>query len=115
MSTDSFGVLLFEIICGRLPFPSNDPTELVHCHIATRPPLPESMWQWSELPPGSGIARALSSIILTLLSKNKEDRYQSAAGVKTDLELCLSHIQAAHPVLIQIYTSFIHQLCYSID
>jgi serine/threonine protein kinase len=42
---DSFGVLLFEMMCGRLPFLGNDPTELVHCHIATRPPSPESVIQ----------------------------------------------------------------------
>jgi serine/threonine protein kinase len=40
---DSFGVLLFEMFCGRLPFPFVDPTELVHCHIAARPPLPEAV------------------------------------------------------------------------
>jgi serine/threonine protein kinase len=77
----SFGVLLFEMFCGRLPFPSNDPTELVHCHIAARPPLPEAAWNWPELPSGSPIAKSLSSVILLLLAKNKEDRYQSAAYV----------------------------------
>jgi hypothetical protein len=94
----SFGVLLFEMFCGRLPFPSNDPTELVHAHIATRPPLPESLWQWIELPSGSAISRALSSIIITLLAKNKEDRYQSAVGVRADLELCLQHIRGGSPL-----------------
>jgi serine/threonine protein kinase len=39
--TDSFGVLLFEMFCGQLPFLSKSPLELVHCHIAARPPSPE--------------------------------------------------------------------------
>jgi histidine kinase len=71
------------MFCGRLPFLSTDPIELVHAHIAQKPPLPESIWSGPELSRDGGahIARALSSIILRLMSKNKEDRYQSAAGI----------------------------------
>ena len=69
----SLGVVLYELMTGRLPFDSKDPVELVHDHI-TRTPAPPSEVS-SEIP------GMISTIILKLLGKNAEDRYQSAAGV----------------------------------
>jgi PAS domain S-box-containing protein len=69
---------------GHLPFDSKDPLELVHHHIARNPVSPSDV--------SSEIPEMLSAIILKLLSKNAEERYQSAAGVQADLEKCLQRL-----------------------
>lgn len=74
----ALGVTLFEAATGRLPFESADPMQLLHAHIARRPPLPSSLR--GELPP------AFDRIVMHLLEKRPEDRYQSAAGVARDLQ-----------------------------
>lgn len=74
----ALGVTLFEAATGRLPFESADPLQLLHAHIARRPPLPSSLR--AELPP------AFDRIVMHLLEKRPEDRYQSAAGVARDLQ-----------------------------
>ncbi|MBL9004302.1 MAG: AAA family ATPase [Myxococcales bacterium] len=74
----SLGVTLYELLTGVLPFRSNDPLELIHSHIA-RAPLPPH-----ELNPL--VPRALSAIVLKLMAKNAEDRYQHAWGIEADLQ-----------------------------
>ncbi|MHC5763559.1 ATP-binding protein, partial [Nostoc sp.] len=81
----SLGVTFYELLTGKLPFQSNEPMELVHCHIAKLPPLVH------EINPE--IAPILSEIISKLMAKNAEDRYQSAFGLKYDLETCLHQLQ----------------------
>jgi PAS domain S-box-containing protein len=76
----SMGVMFYELFTGRLPFLSRDPVELVHAQFAKTPiPL-------HEINPE--IAPILSDIVLKLMAKTPEDRYQSAAGVRADLETC---------------------------
>jgi histidine kinase len=77
----SFGVTLYELFSGQLPFQSQDPLVLIHSHIAKAPP------PLTELP------EAIAAIIAKLMAKNAEDRYQSASGLVADLEQCLSHYQ----------------------
>lgn len=77
----SLGVTLFEMLTGVLPFQNVEPLELLHSHIARTPPRPSSMRP--ELP------EVLSQIVLKLLAKMAEERYQSAAGLRVDLEHCL--------------------------
>jgi PAS domain S-box-containing protein len=77
----SLGVTLYEVLTGSLPFTASDPMEWVHCHIARQPIPPRE--RGKEIPP------ALSAIILKLLAKTAEERYQTASGVKHDLERCL--------------------------
>ena len=69
----SFGVTLYEMLTGTLPFTANDPMEWVHCHIARHPVPPNERLE--------GISEQISAIIMKLLSKTAEKRYQTAAGL----------------------------------
>lgn len=77
----SLGVTFYELLTGTLPFTSDDPMELVHCHLAMQPT------SLLELKPGE-IPPVLAEIVSKLMAKNAEDRYQSAWGLKADLEVC---------------------------
>jgi len=76
----SLGVTFYELLTGQLPFKSDDALELVHSHIAKQPLSPHGMKP--EIPV------ALSEIVLKLMAKNAEARYQSAYGLKADLQRC---------------------------
>ncbi len=76
----SLGITLFELLTGQLPFTSDDLMELMYCHLAKQPPSVHSINL--DIPP------ILSDIIAKLMAKNAEDRYQSALGLKYDLETC---------------------------
>ncbi|QLE44350.1 GAF domain-containing protein [Nostoc sp. C052] len=80
----SLGITFYELLTGKLPFQSNDVMELVHCHIAKQPPLLENREQ---------IPQVLCDIVTKLMAKNAEDRYQSALGLKFDLEICLDQLK----------------------
>jgi predicted ATPase/signal transduction histidine kinase/serine phosphatase RsbU (regulator of sigma subunit)/tRNA A-37 threonylcarbamoyl transferase component Bud32 len=86
----SLGVTFYELLTGQLPFLVEDALELVHCHIARQPIPPHAIK--SELPP------ILSDIILKLMAKNAEDRYQSSYGLKADLAECLTQWQRAERI-----------------
>ena len=81
----SFGATLYHLATGRPPFRGMDAAELVHCHIAKVPPGPDTIRP--EVP------FSLSRIILKLLSKNAEDRYQSGRGIRSDLERCRNEMK----------------------
>ncbi|NJS16023.1 MAG: serine/threonine-protein kinase PknK [Nostocaceae cyanobacterium CSU_2_110] len=80
----SLGVTFYELLTKELPFKSDDAMELVHCHIAKTPPL---LGNSIENP------QVLSAIVMKLMAKNAEDRYQSVSGIKHDLETCLKQLQ----------------------
>jgi len=74
----SLGVTFYQMLTGMLPFAASDPMELVHSHIA-RPPVLQA----------TKIPAPVLGIVMKLLAKNAEDRYQTAAGVEADLRTCL--------------------------
>jgi PAS domain S-box-containing protein len=78
----ALGVTFYEMLTGTLPFTAADPMEWVHCHIARQP-----------MPPSErvgGVPGPLSAIVMKLLAKTAEERYQTAAGVEADLRRCLA-------------------------
>src|SRR5260370_20094112 len=78
----SLGVALYELLHGSFHLTAPDGMEWVHCHIARQP-----------VPPGerlTDVPAPISAIILKLLNKTAEERYQTAAGVEADLRRCLA-------------------------
>ncbi|HET8948079.1 MAG TPA: serine/threonine-protein kinase PknK, partial [Candidatus Polarisedimenticolia bacterium] len=78
----ALGVTLYETLTGTLPFMATDPLEWVHCHIARTPVAPDV-----RVP---GVPSQVSAIVMRLLAKTPEDRYQTAAAVERDLKRCLA-------------------------
>ncbi|MCY7284132.1 MAG: AAA family ATPase, partial [Cyanobacteria bacterium CAN_BIN43] len=82
----ALGVTLYQLLTGQLPFVTDDPMELLHCHLAQNPvPVHQQ---------NPHVPLMLSEIISKLMAKNAEDRYQSAFGLTHDLECCLGQWQA---------------------
>ena len=109
----ALGVTLYELLTGELPFKSNDAMELVYCHMAKTPPAIKPYYNSllkKEKPHPSPllvkergqeeqeIPEVLSDIVMKLMAKNAEDRYQSASGLKHDLEICLKQLQETNNI-----------------
>jgi len=95
----SLGVTFYELLTGKLPFESEDPLEIVHAHIAKSPPLiPETQ-----------VPRPLANIVWKLMAKNAEERYQSALGLKYDLEKC--RVQYLETGKIELFVLGKRDLC----
>ncbi len=78
----SLGVVFYQMLTGVLPFTASDPMEWVHCHVARKPAPPRDRVET--------VPSALSKIVIKLLAKAAEERYQSAAGLERDLRRCLA-------------------------
>jgi PAS domain S-box-containing protein len=86
----ALGVTFYQMLTGSLPFSATDPMEWVHCHIARQP-----------VPPSERLATvpaAVSNLVLKLLAKTAEERYQTAAGLERDLRRCLAAWEAQHRI-----------------
>ncbi|MDJ0597268.1 MAG: AAA family ATPase [Crocosphaera sp.] len=86
----SLGVTFYEMLTQQLPFITEEPLELVHFHIAKEPIDPHDI--------NSNIPGVISDIVMKLLAKTPEERYQSARGIKTDLEKCLNQFKAKNEI-----------------
>jgi len=86
----SLGVTFYEMLTGQLPFTSNDPLELIHAHLAV-PPIPPHRCCDS-------VPVVVSDLVLRLLAKRAEEGYQSAQGLKFDLEHCLHQYQRQNTI-----------------
>ena len=82
----ALGVTLYQMLTGALPFSASDPMEWVHCHIARRPVPPAERL--------GSVPAAVSRIIMKLLAKTAEERYQTAPGLESDLRRCLTQWEA---------------------
>lgn len=82
----SLGITFYELLTGQLPLSAKTPLEWVHQHIAKKPIRPDCL--------NPEIPNVLSEIVMKLIAKTPEERYQSAWGVKVDLEICLHQLQS---------------------
>ena len=85
----ALGVTFYELLTGTVPFASDDPLELIHAHIAQSPKPIVSV----------RIPEVLSDIVLKLMAKNAEDRYQSALGLRYDLDSCSAQYQETKTIV----------------
>src|SRR5262249_51792914 len=86
----ALGVTLYELVTGALPFTASDPMEWVHCHIARQPLSPSGRLK--------SVPGAVSAIIMKLLAKTAEERYQTAASAASDLRRCLTEWETQHRI-----------------
>jgi PAS domain S-box-containing protein len=82
----ALGVTLYQMLTGALPFTATDPMEWVHCHIARKPMAPSERQ--------ATVPAAVSNLVLKLIAKTSEERYQTAAGLERDLRRCLAAWEA---------------------
>ncbi len=82
----SLGATFYEMLCGRPPFDATERAELVHCHLAVEPVHPHER--------NPSIPAPLSALIMRLLAKNAEDRYQSGRGLRADLRRCQASFES---------------------
>lgn len=86
----ALGITLYELLTQQLPFEGHDLLELVHCHIAKTPPTPTEI--------DDQIPEMVSQLVMKLIAKDPDDRYQSAWGLRQDLQACLTQWKTAEKI-----------------
>ena len=97
----SLGVTFYQMLTCQLPFATRDPIELVHNHIAKIPPNLDRL--------NPEIPKLLNNLVMKLLAKCPSDRYQSAFGLKADLEICLNQLQTIGRIELTLGTKDISE------
>jgi len=87
----SLGVTCYELLTGKLPFETNDTLELVHSHIAKIPIAPHQI--------NPEIPETVSDIVMKLMAKNAEERYQSALGIRNDFAKCWQDLETTGKIV----------------
>ncbi len=82
----SLGITLYQVITNHLPFEYEDPLDIIHAHMVMTPDSPSDL--------NSYIPKMISDVIMKLIKKNPEDRYQSAFGIEYDLQKILEQIES---------------------
>lgn len=90
----SLGATLYHMLTAATPFTTDDPVELVHSHLARTPASPHDV--------DPRIPQAVSDLVMKLLAKAPEDRYQSALGLKADLDECVRQLEAGGAVALEL-------------
>ncbi|WP_066902712.1 Stk1 family PASTA domain-containing Ser/Thr kinase [Millisia brevis] len=88
----SLGCVLFEILTGRPPFVGDSPIAVAYQHVREEPPVPSTV--------NPNITTELDSVILEALSKNPDNRYQSAAEMRSDLVRVLGGQRPTAPAVL---------------
>ena len=86
----ALGVTMYQMLTGALPFTASDPMEWVHCHIARKPVPPSERLE--------NVPAPVSAIIMKLLAKTAEERYQTTGGLENDLRRCLTEWRARRQI-----------------
>lgn len=86
----SLGVTFYQLLTNQLPFQGNDPLEVIHAHLAKKAIPPHQI--------NPEIPEVISSIVMKMLAKDPEDRYQSAWGIQSDLVICLMQLEAGEQI-----------------
>jgi len=86
----SLGIILYQLLTGKLPFQADDAIGWVHCHIARMPQSPSIIYP--------SVPATLSDLVMKLLSKKAEERYQTASALRSDLSRCLKEVTATGEV-----------------
>ena len=87
----STGCLLYELLTGRPPFVGDSPVSVAYQHVREQAPPPSSIDE--DLPP------EIDAIVMKSLTKSVEDRYQSAAAMRADIERFLAGKPVVAPVV----------------
>ena len=82
----SLGITLYELLTHQLPFEQQEPRSLIYAHLAITPPTPQQL--------NPKIPTSVSAIVMKLIAKNAEDRYQSTVGIRHDLETCWNQLSS---------------------
>jgi eukaryotic-like serine/threonine-protein kinase len=77
----SLGVVLYEMLTGRVPFDGDNPVAIAYKHVREDPLAPSLL--------NPDISPELEAVVMKALAKNPENRYQTAMEMRSDLERCL--------------------------